>query len=87
MVDPAFEAALDRLGLMPTGDGARRRIPLPTRANIAADTIGLHAEGPRAGQVAIRFEALDGTLTDITYAALDSAVRRLSTLYEELGVG
>lgn len=84
--DPAFEAALDRLGLVPTGDGLRRRIPLPARANIAADTLGLHAVGPRAGQVAIRFEALDGEVTDITYAGLDEAVRRIATLFASLGV-
>ncbi len=87
MVDPAFEAALDRLGLVPTGDGTRRRIPLPQQANITADTLGRHAEGPRAGQVAIRFEALDGTVADITYAGLDEAVRRLATLFAGLGVG
>ena len=85
--DPAFEAALDRLGLVPTGDGARRRIPLPARANVTADTLGLHAMGPRAGQVAVRFEALDGTVDDITYAGLDDAVRRLATLFAGLGIG
>ena len=87
MVDPAFEAMLDRLGLVPTGDGTRRRIPLPPRANITADTLGRHATGPRAGQVAIRFEALDGTIADVTYAGLDEAVRRLATLLAGLGVG
>ena len=87
MPDAVLEAALDRLGLVPTGDGLRRRIPLPARANIAADTLGLHARGPLAHQVAIRFEALDGTVTDITYAGLDNAVRRLATLLAGLGVG
>lgn len=87
MSDPAFEAALDRLGLVPTGDGARRRIPLPARANIAADTLGLHAQGPRAERIAIRFEALDGTVSDVTYAGLDDAVRRVATMLARLGVG
>jgi acetyl-CoA synthetase len=86
MADPAFEAALDRLGLVRTGDGSRRRIVLPARANIAADTFGLHARGPRADRVAIRFEALDGVMTDITYAALDDAVRRVATMLGTLGV-
>ncbi len=86
MADPAFEAALDRLGLVRTGDGSRRRIVLPARANIAADTFGLHARGPRADRVAIRFEALDGVVTDITYAALDDAVRRVATMLGTLGV-
>lgn len=86
MNDPAFEAALDRLGLVPTGDGTRRRIPLPAHANITADTLGLHAEGPRADRVAIRFEGLDGAVADITYGGLDDAVRRLATLFATLGI-
>ena len=86
MADAAFEAALDRLGLLPTGEGGRRRIPLPARANITADTIGLHAAGPCAGRVAIRFEALDGAVTEVTYAALDDAVRRVAAMFVALGV-
>jgi acetyl-CoA synthetase len=85
--DPVLSAALDRLGLEPAGADGRRRIPLPARANIASDTVGLVAAGPCAAQVAIRFEALDGTVADLTYAELDDAVRRLATVFVALGIG
>ncbi len=86
MADARFEATLDRLGLVPTGEGARRRIPLPVMSNIAADTLGLHAAGPRAGAAAVRFEAADGGTAELGFAALDDAVRRLATLLDGLGV-
>ena len=65
MADARFEATLDRLGLVPTGEGARRRIPLPVMSNIAAETLGLHAAGPRAGAAAVRFEAADGGTAEL----------------------
>lgn len=83
-IDPAV---LARAGLVPGGPGGGWRIPLPARANIAAETLGRQAAGPRAHQPAIRFEALDGTRTEMTYAALDAAVRRLAGWLRALGVG
>ncbi|MBR0653979.1 acyl-CoA synthetase [Plastoroseomonas arctica] len=86
MAEPGLAARLHDLGLEPAEAG-RWRIPLPEHANITADTLGLHATGPRAHRVAVRFEAADGAITDITYAGLDDAVRRLATLLTGLGVG
>lgn len=65
----------------------RRRIRIPLRANIAADTLGLHAEGPLADTVAVRVEAADGTLHDTTFAGLDAMVRRVATVLRGLGIG
>jgi acetyl-CoA synthetase len=36
--------------------------------------------------VAIRFEDLDGRVTDLSFAALDDAVRRVATLFADLGI-
>jgi acetyl-CoA synthetase len=85
MPDPRLAEAVRRLGLIPTEAG-RWRIPLPPRANICADTLGLHASGPRAGSTAVRFEKADGSVTETTYAVLDSAVRRMASLLASLGV-
>ena len=68
----------------PTG---RRRIRIPARANIAADTVGLHADGGQAGGTAVRFEDADGTLTETSFASLDGMARRVATLLRGLGVG
>ena len=65
---------------------ARRRIRIPARANIAADTVGLHADGPRSDGIAVRFEDADGTLTETSFASLDDTVRRVATLLRALGV-
>ncbi len=86
MAEPGLAGVLHDLGLVPV-DRGRWRIALPEYANITADTLGLHAEGPNAGRVAVRFEAADGAITDITYAGLDDAVRRFATLLAGLGVG
>ncbi|HYC55799.1 MAG TPA: AMP-binding protein, partial [Candidatus Binatia bacterium] len=47
------------------------RIPVPSDANIAADTVGRHAHGSRAGHVALVFEDADGALRRWTFEQLD----------------
>ncbi len=84
--EPVPDAVLDRLGYTPAGPDGRRRIAIPPRANIYADTLGLQAAGPRAGELALRAEDADGRIRDMTYRELDEAVRRCSTWFAALGV-
>jgi acetyl-CoA synthetase len=82
----AFADAVAGLDLDWDGAAKRHRIRLPERANIASDTVGRHAAGPKAQAVAVRFEDGDGRTTDITYAGLDAASDRLAVLLRDLGV-
>ena len=79
-------AELESLGLVRDAQG-RYRIPIPQRANIAADTVAKHAAGPRSGHPALIFEAEDGTLRCWSFAELDRAAGALARGLARLGVG
>ena len=73
----SWAAARARLDGLPGGRGL----------NIAHEAVDRHADGPRAGQVALRCVAKDGTRTDLTYADLREQTNRFANLLGALGVG
>jgi len=54
--------------------------------NIAHEAVDRHAAGPRAAHVAIRWIAVDGRRTDVTYAGLRARTNRFANVLERLGV-
>lgn len=76
---------LRRLNLSPGSDG-RLRIDVPEFANIAADTVGTHAAGPRRDSAALVYEAEDGTLTRFSYGQLDRQAANLAVGLRSLGI-
>ena len=83
-----FQTAADLmhgLNLAPNPATGRQRITIPARVNIAADTVGRYAAGPAAGRIALLHEAEDGTVTRLTYAALDARARRFAASLAALG--
>lgn len=63
------------------------RIPIPARANIAADTVAKHAAGARSGHPALIFEEDDGALRRWTFGELDREANATAAGLRELGVG
>jgi acetyl-CoA synthetase len=55
--------------------------------NIGHEAVDRHAAGPRAGRVALRIIARDGTRRDFTYGELRSATNRFANVLRGLGVG
>src|SRR5512137_1598199 len=76
---------MERIGLVRDAQG-RHRIPIPERANIAADTVAKHAAGPRADHPALIFEADDGGQRRWTFAELDREAAAFARGLERLGV-
>jgi acetyl-CoA synthetase len=62
-------------------------LPKGRGLNIAHEAVDRHAAGPRAGRVALRFLAVDGTRRELTYAALAAATSRFANALAGLGVG
>ena len=85
--DPEARAAVEALDLETSGDG-RQRVRIPEFANIASDTVALQAAGPRADELAIRFDpcATGELCQDISYRDLDDASNRFAMLLRRLGV-
>ncbi len=56
-------------------------------SNIAAEAVTRHARGPRAHHPALRFIAVDGTCTTLTFAELDAQSNRFAAVLNDLGIG
>ncbi|MCL4765854.1 MAG: AMP-binding protein [Hyphomicrobiaceae bacterium] len=82
--EPWSDDVLERLGLQRDSGGAVR-IVLPAKANIAADTVGLHARGPRPEATALIVDR-DGESERWSFAALDAVATRLAAGLRRLGV-
>ncbi|MBW3098311.1 acyl-CoA synthetase [Pseudohoeflea coraliihabitans] len=65
---------------------SRYVIDIPENANIAADTVGRHARGDRAGKTALIYEHDDGRLEHFTFAEIDDQASRLAVALRGLGV-
>ncbi len=72
-------------GFVDAGEG-RWSIPKRPYANIAADTVGRHAVGPRADHPALVHEDADGTVREWTFRELDRQARTLASSLVALGL-
>ncbi|CAM2948073.1 acetate--CoA ligase [Saccharomonospora xinjiangensis] len=54
--------------------------------NIAYEAVDRHAEGPRAGQAALRWIDTAGGVTEFTYAGLAERTNRFAAMLRDLGV-
>ena len=61
-------------------------VVIPAEANIAADTVGRHAAGPRADHPALAFEDTDGKVHRTSYAELDAQAARFAGYLRGIGV-
>ena len=62
-------------------------IAIPEKANIAADTIGRHAQGAARDKIALIYEHEDGCVEELSFADLDTRANRLAVALRRLGVG
>jgi acetyl-CoA synthetase len=67
-------------------EGGHYYIPIPQYANIAADTVAKHAQGLRAGHIALIFESESGALLHWTFRELDRAANAFALGLSRLGV-
>lgn len=77
---------LERMNLRPTDRPGRYEIVIPPCANMAADTVGRHARGPRRDHPALVFEHDDLSTTSWTFAEVDDLSTRLAAALAALGV-
>ncbi|MGI9477570.1 MAG: acyl-CoA synthetase [Hyphomicrobiaceae bacterium] len=68
-------------------EGGRYDIVIPEKANIAADTVGKHAQTDHADATALVFEDDNGVVTSMSFAELDYAANRLASGLSSLGIG
>ncbi|MBI1384361.1 MAG: AMP-binding protein [Rhizobiales bacterium] len=79
--------ALSRAGFRVDAGRGTARIEIPAHANIAADTVGKHAAGPRRDHLALVIDNDDGgPIERWTYGQLDEAAGRLARGLARLGV-
>jgi acetyl-CoA synthetase len=77
---------LARLNLKPAGAPGRYEIVLPEHTNMAADTVGRLAAGPRRNHPALIFERADHTIEQWTFGEVDELATRLAARLAALGV-
>jgi len=68
-------------------EGGRYEILIPEKANIAADTVGRHAQSDRANAPAIVFEDDNGVATSLSFSELDHLANQFASSLADLGVG
>ena len=73
----SWEAIRRKLDGLPRGRGL----------NIAYEAVDRHAAGARADRVALRFLRRDGTVENLTFAALRGETNRFANVLRRLGVG
>ncbi len=76
---------LPALNLEPAAPG-RYRIAIPARCNMAADTVGRWARGPRRDHPALCFEQADGRVQRWTFGDVEALATRLAAALARLGV-
>ncbi len=82
-LDPELAA---RLNLRPAPAAGRYEIVIPEFANIAADSVGRFAAGPRSESPAVIFEDLDGRIETVSYRALDARAARFAGWLRDQGI-
>ena len=77
---------LGRMNLRKAATPTGYEIVIPEYANMAADTVGRYATGPRRNHPALIFEKADLTTERWTFAELDEVSTRLAAKLQALGV-
>lgn len=75
-----------RLNLRLSPAAGRYEIVIPEFANIAADSVGRFAAGPKADSPAVIFEDLDGRIETASYRALDASAARFAGWLRDQGI-
>lgn len=75
-----------RLNLRPATAAGRYEIVIPEFANIAADSVGCFATGPKADLPAVIFEDLSGRIETVSYRALDARAARFAGWLRDQGI-
>ena len=81
-----YELVMDKTNLTEAGGSDYLKISIPDKANIAQDTIGRYATGPKAQSVALIYEDDAGGLTSYTFAELDALACKFAVALAGLGV-
>ena len=77
---------LSKTNLFFDEDAKRLTVDIPTHANIARDTVGRYARGPRAEAIALIYENEAGETRNYSFAELDNLSDRFAVALTELGV-
>lgn len=84
---PYFDKVADACANLVWDDAeARYVIEIPEKANIAADTIGRHAQGANRDKAALIYEHDDGRIDTYTFAEIDDQANRLAVTLRAMGV-
>lgn len=86
MIDPVYSILTRTTNLYKDPVGDCYRVGLPVNANIAADTIGRHANNGNAERIALVHEHRNGSIQTYTYQELDNLATRLAVSLASLGV-
>lgn len=86
MIDPTFSILTQTTNLYVDPAGDRFRVGIPVNANIAADTIGRHANNGQGERIALIHEYPDQSVRQFSYAQLDDLASRLAVSLANLGV-
>ena len=86
MIDPTFSILTQTTNLYVDPAGDRYRVGIPVNANIAADTIGRHANNGQGERIALIHEYPDQSVRQFSYAELDDLASRLAVSLVNLGV-
>ena len=77
---------MEKAGFMLDETSQALKIGVPQNANIAADTVGLHAHGPRRDHPALIFESADGAIRQWTFAEVEREATNLAAALRRRGV-
>ncbi len=85
--DAAQKTLQQKAGLAWDEQSSSFRIRIPQKANIAADTVGRHAQGAKRNSTALIFENLEGQVSQWTFAEVDEQANRLAAALRRRGLG
>jgi len=81
-----YQPVMDKTNLTDADGRDHLTIAIPENANIAQDTIGKYASGPKAHATALIYEDEAGKLCSYTFAELDALACRFAVTLDSLGV-
>ncbi|MGI9462868.1 MAG: AMP-binding protein, partial [Aestuariivirgaceae bacterium] len=81
-----YRPVMDKTNLADVAGSDQLKIVIPPDANIARDTIGQFAAGPKADYPALIYEDDAGALTSYTFAQLDALANKFAVALSDMGV-